>query len=68
MSDNIQDAEAATPRLTTMAVSPVKLGRKLAQVLLARIREPDMPLTVSEVSAKLLIRETTGPSQNAVAS
>ena len=66
--DDIQDAEAATPRLTTMAVSPVKLGRKLAQVLLARIREPDMPVTVSEVSAELLIRETTGPSQNAVAS
>lgn len=50
-----------------MAVSPVKLGRKLAQVLIARIREPDMPVTVSEVSAELLIRETTGPSQNAVA-
>lgn len=66
--DDIQDAEAATPRLTTMAVSPVKLGRKLAQVLLARIREPDMPVTVSEVSAELMIRETTGPSQNAVVS
>jgi LacI family transcriptional regulator len=66
--DDIQDAEAATPRLTTMAVSPVKLGRKLAQVLLARIREPDMPVTVSEVSAELIIRETTGPSQNAVVS
>lgn len=66
--DDIQDAEAATPRLTTMAVSPVKLGRKLAQVLIARIREPDMPVTVSEVSAELLIRETTGPSQNASAS
>jgi LacI family transcriptional regulator len=61
--DDIQDAEVATPRLTTMAVSPVKLGRKLGQVLLARIREPDMPVTVSEISAELLVRETTGAPQ-----
>lgn len=63
--DDIQDAEVATPRLTTMAVSPVKLGRKLGQVLLARIREPDMPVTVSEISAELLVRETSGAPQQA---
>ncbi|TNF20473.1 MAG: LacI family transcriptional regulator [Rhodobacteraceae bacterium] len=59
--DDIADAALATPALTTMAISPQKLGRKLAQVLLARIREPDMPTTVSEVSARLVIRDTTGP-------
>ncbi|SFR40757.1 LacI family DNA-binding transcriptional regulator [Litoreibacter janthinus] len=63
--DNIQDAAVATPPLTTMAVSPHKLGRKLAQILLDRIRDPDMPVTVSEVSAELIIRDTTGaPSKN----
>ncbi len=61
--DDIADAALATPALTTMAVSPQKLGRKLAQVLLNRIREPDMPVTVSEVSAKLVIRDTTGPNR-----
>lgn len=59
--DDIGDAAVATPALTTMAVSPQKLGRKLAQVLLNRIREPDMPVTVSEVFAELVVRETTGP-------
>lgn len=58
--DNIQDAAVATPPLTTMGVSPQKLGRKLAQVLLERIRDPDMPITISEVSAELVVRETTG--------
>lgn len=59
--DDIEDAAVATPALTTMAVSPQKLGRKLAQVLLNRIREPEMPVSVSEVFAELVIRETTGP-------
>lgn len=58
--DNIQDAAVATPPLTTMAVSPHKLGGKLARVLLERIRDPDMPATVSEVSAELIVRNTTG--------
>lgn len=60
--DDISDAAVATPALTTMAVSPSRLGRKLAQVLLNRIREPDMPVTVSEIVAELVVRETTGPA------
>ena len=59
--DDIEDAGLATPALTTMAVSPRQLGRKLAQVLLNRIQEPNMPVTVSEMSAQLIERETTGP-------
>jgi len=58
--DDIQDAAVATPPLTTLAVSPRKLGRKLARVMLDRIQDPDMPVTVSEVSAQLIVRETTG--------
>lgn len=58
--DNIQDAAVATPPLTTMAVSPHKLGRKLARVLLDRIRDREMPFSVSEISAELIVRDTTG--------
>ena len=58
--DDIDDAAVATPSLTTMAVSPRKLGRKLAQVLLERIRDPSLPITYSEISAELKVRETTG--------
>ncbi|WP_378949517.1 LacI family DNA-binding transcriptional regulator [Paracoccus sp. R86501] len=60
--DDVQDAAVATPPLTTMAVSPHRLGRKLARVLLDRIQDPEMPVTVSEVSAELVVRATTsGP-------
>jgi LacI family transcriptional regulator len=58
--DDIQDAAAATPSLTTMAVSPHKLGHRLARTLLDRIQDPGMPATVSEISAELVVRETTG--------
>lgn len=58
--DDIQDAAVATPPLTTMAVSPTMLGQKLARVLLDRIRFPDMPISVSEMKAELVVRETCG--------
>lgn len=59
--DDIQDAAVATPPLTTMAVSPFALGRKLARVLLDRIGDPDAPATSLEISAELIVRGTTGP-------
>lgn len=58
--DDIQDAAVATPPLTTMSVHPHRLGRKLARVLLDRIAEPDMPATAAEMSAELVVRQTTG--------
>ncbi len=58
--DDIEDAALATPPLSTLSVSPVKLGRSLARVLLDRIENPDMPQVVSEVSANLILRNTTG--------
>ncbi len=58
--DDIQDAAVATPALTTMAISPYELGRKLARVMLDRINEPDMPVATTLVAAELVIRDTTG--------
>lgn len=60
--DGVQEAEVATPPLTTLSVSPAALGRKLAQALLNRKNEPDMPITTSEVSPRLIVRGTTGPA------
>ena len=58
--DDIPDSAVAPLPLTTMAVSPYQLGRRLARVMLDRIRDPSMPAVVSEVPAELVIRETTG--------
>ena len=57
--DGIQDAAIAEPPLTTMAVSPYALGRKLATVALDRLRDPEMPTTTVLVPAKLVLRGTT---------
>ena len=59
--DDVQDAAIATPPLTTLAVSPYQLGRKLARVALDRINDPAMPTAVSLVPAELTVRATTGP-------
>ncbi|MBU0781254.1 MAG: LacI family DNA-binding transcriptional regulator [Alphaproteobacteria bacterium] len=58
--DDIADAAVATPPLSTMAVSPHQLGRRLAQVLLDRIKTPDMPHVTVTVPATLITRGTTG--------
>ncbi|MEP0942097.1 MAG: LacI family DNA-binding transcriptional regulator [Rhizobiaceae bacterium] len=60
--DDVQDAAIATPPLTTMSVSPYQLGRKLARVALDRIRDPEMPTTISLMPAELVTRESTGPA------
>jgi len=60
--DDIADAAIATPPLTTMSVSPARLGRKLARVLLDRIRDPDMPIASVNVRPQLVVRASTGPA------
>lgn len=59
--DDIQDAAVAMPPLTTMAASPYRLGRRLARVLLDRINEPEASIAKSEITAELVVRQTTGP-------
>jgi len=59
--DDILDAAIATPPLTTMAISPYQMGRKLASALLDRLREPDAPHSTTLFPANLVVRGTTGP-------
>jgi LacI family transcriptional regulator len=63
--DDIQDSAIATPPLTTMAVAPYEMGRKLARVMLDRINMPEMPATTVLVPAHLTVRETTGAPHRA---
>jgi len=58
--DDIQDAAVSTPPLTTMSVCPYQLGKRLAAIILSRLNDPDSPVTSTEISAELIVRETTG--------
>ncbi|WP_170504812.1 LacI family DNA-binding transcriptional regulator [Ruegeria arenilitoris] len=58
--DDIEDAAVSTPGLTTMAIDPKKLGKRLAEILLDRMRTPDLPVRHFEYSATLTIRGTSG--------
>ncbi len=58
--DDTEEAAIATPALTTMSVSPRLLGRKLARMLLDRLKDPGLPPVRTTVSAKLVIRDSTG--------
>lgn len=59
--DDIEEAAIANPPLTTMAVSPYELGRKLARVAIERLQDRTAPTTISLVPAELIVRETTRP-------
>lgn len=63
--DNVQETALATPALTTMAVNPYALGKRLAGVLLDRLHQPDMPPVSVLVPADLVVRETTRPPRHA---
>jgi LacI family transcriptional regulator len=63
--DDITDAEVATPPLSTMAISPVQLGRRLAQTLLDRIQHPDQPRVIINTRAELVVRDTTSAPSRA---
>ncbi len=57
--DDTEDAAVATPELTTMSVLPKKLGIALAEALLNRIRNPGTAPNHIELSAQLVVRQTT---------
>lgn len=57
--DNIQNSERMLPSLTTVNTPKTFLGKKAAQVILERLRDPDMPYALTKYSTNLLIREST---------
>jgi LacI family transcriptional regulator len=58
--DDIPMANYLVPRLTTVTKDALTMGRKAFEVLLARIRTPDLPIQKIHHPAKLIIRESTG--------
>jgi LacI family transcriptional regulator len=60
--DNIPMSNYLVPRLTTVTKDAPALGRKAFEVLLARIQNPDLPLQKVHSPARLILRESTGPT------
>ena len=61
--DNVMDANLVTPRLTTMAVNPYKMGQILAETILKRINETERPQTTYFNNPELIIRNSVGPTK-----
>jgi LacI family transcriptional regulator len=60
--DDISMANYLVPRLTTVTKNALTLGRQAFEILLARIQDPTLPRQVILGSARLIIRESTGPA------
>jgi LacI family transcriptional regulator len=60
--DDIPMARYLVPRLTTVSKDISSLGRAAVKLLLARIQQPERPYQTEHSPARLIIRESTGPS------
>lgn len=60
--DDVSDAEAMRPRLTSVSTAPVTIGANAAQLLLARIANPLLPVRQIVSETYLHIRESCGPA------
>ena len=59
--DNLEMAQYTNPPLTTIDHSAELLGRRAAEMILARITNPDLPQQHQTIDLKLLIRQSTSP-------
>ena len=57
--DNVSEASLWQPSLTTVATDPTVLGEKVAQLLLDRIANPDMPIQRLTMPSRLIVRDST---------
>jgi len=57
--DDIAEAAAATPPLTTLAAQPRERGRQAVQLLLARIAAPDAPPVRTMAPVELCVRASS---------
>jgi LacI family transcriptional regulator len=58
--DDVADAEAMRPRLTSVSTAPSEIGRNAAVLLLDRIAHPSLPPRQHISPAKLHIRDSCG--------
>jgi LacI family transcriptional regulator len=65
--DDIDMAALLTPGLTTARAHSLEAGRTLANLLLERIANPDLPPRRIEMPAELVVRGSTGPAPDFIA-
>lgn len=58
--DDIPEAAQTTPALTTLAVDPRACGRRAAELLLERVRDPEAPVRRVVAPVTLVIRDSCG--------
>jgi LacI family transcriptional regulator len=63
--DDIPFSSYTLPRLTTVSGKAEQSGRDAVQLLLRRLAEPDLPPQVAASDVQLIVRESTGPVNNA---
>ncbi len=63
--DDISMSNFLVPRLTTVSKDAYNLGKQAFELLLARMQNPNLPRQVKHGTAKLIIRESTGPAPKA---
>jgi LacI family transcriptional regulator len=59
--DDVSDAEAMRPRLTSVSTEPVTIGENAARLLLARLSDHALPPHRLVMGTKLHIRQSCGP-------
>ena len=59
--DDVTDAEAMRPRLTSVSTAPSEIGRSAATLLLDRITQPSLPPRQLINPTRLHIRDSCGP-------
>ncbi|MBB3149285.1 LacI family transcriptional regulator [Phyllobacterium trifolii] len=60
--DDVTDAEALRPRLTSVSTAPVAIGETAAQLLLDRLADPARPPRRVVQETQLRVRQSCGPA------
>jgi LacI family transcriptional regulator len=60
--DDIPMANYHSPRLTTVSKEAYNAGQRAFEMLLARMKTPDIPRQIIHMPTKLIVRESTGPA------
>ena len=62
--DNVSEATAFSPKITTFSVDKDFLGRETMRTLIHRIENPDIPSRMITVNTKIILRESTDRIHN----